>query len=269
MLPVGPGVALAEPSCPEPVTARAFHQQVAAGDSAYVDMDVEAFQAARSKAREMVPCLAEPVTPAQAAGFHRLEALGNFLARDHAASVASLRSLVAAAPGYTLSDDLAPAGHPLRLYFEIAENSVAAPTAPLPSLGSGWAQIDGTTTTSWPVDRPFLYQSFERSGAVASSSLVRVGESPPGFDDSVAGAVVSRRTRTARTLGFVSLGSAAVAGGLYLGARASSAQFWDPTTASAELDGLRTRTNALGWASTGLGVLAVGTGGAAIFAGTW
>ena len=97
------GPALAAPPCATPVTARDFHQKVADGDAAYADMDLTAFQAARVEARGMVPCLSEPLTPAQAAGFHRLEALGAFLARDHASAVASLRALVAAAPGYQLS----------------------------------------------------------------------------------------------------------------------------------------------------------------------
>lgn len=260
--------AQAAPSCPEPVTARAFYQQVSAGDMAYVAMDLDAFHQARMKARQMVPCLSEAITPAQAAGYHRLEALGAFLGRDHAGAVAALKALVGAAPGYQLSTELAPDGHPLRLYFSIAEGTPAAPTRTMAPLPEGWVAIDGATTTEWPVDRPYLLQSFDSGGQVESTALRSVGQ-PPVEEPKNRGMRVTAKTRTARTLSLVSGGAAVVAGGLYLGARASSKQFWDPSTPSAELAGLRSRTNTLGWASAGVGVVAVGTGGAAILVGTW
>jgi len=266
---MGPvGSASAAAPCDAPVSARAFHQQVAAGDSAYADMDLEAFQAARVAARAMVPCLAEPVTPAQAAGYHRLEALGEFLSRDHAGAVASLRSLVAAAPGYQLSSSIAPDGHPLRLYFEIAENTAAVPGVPLPESRLGEVKIDGTTAGSWPLDRPYLFQVVEKDGAVQQSSLQNIGVAPPGMAPGTASGPSSRNPN-AKVLGIVSASTAVVAGGLYLGARSASAKFWDPSTSTSELDGLRSRTNTLGWASAGLGVVAVGTGGAALLVGTW
>jgi hypothetical protein len=262
--------ALAAESCPEPVTARAFHQAVSAADTAYGQMDLEGFQAARAEARTMIPCLAEPLSPAQAAGFHRLEAMGDFLARDHAGAVASLRALAAAAPGYELSETLAPPGHPMLLFYDIARGTVSVDPVPLPATEGQWVRIDGASATVRPVDRPYLYQSFEGEGQVMTSTLVPTGQLPPGFDPSgppLAGP--TDRVRTARTLGWVSMGTAALAGGLYLGARSTSARFWDPSTPTEDLDGLRTRTNALGWTSASLGMAAFGTGGAALLVGTW
>jgi hypothetical protein len=188
--------AQAAPVCPEPVSSRAFHQQVSSGDAAYAEMDMDAFQQSRVQVRKMVPCLAEPITPAQAAGYHRLEALGSFLGRDHAGAVASLRALIAAAPGYQLSLDLAPDGHPLRTYFMIAEGTPAAPAITISPQGDGWLAIDGATSTDWPVDRPYLVQSFDGTGQVSSSALRSVGEPP--LESTVAmTAVVSPKIRTA------------------------------------------------------------------------
>ena len=257
-------------TCAEPVTARAFHQVVSQADAAYSQMDLEGFQAARQQARKMVPCLSEPISPAQAAGFHRLEAMGEFLARNHAGAVAALRALAAAAPGYALSEELAPQGHPLAMYYEIALGTVSVPPAPIPAEEGRWIHIDGTATTERPVDRPYLFQSFEEGGRVTTSGLVKAGRLPPGFEaPSPQLPKATDRTRTARTLGWVSVGTAAVAGGLYLGARRSSSQFWDPSTPTSDLDALRTRTNALGWTSAGVGWVAMGTGGAALLVGTW
>ena len=264
-----PGSVAAE-DCAEKVDARAFHQKVSEGDSAYAEMELEAFQAARMAARAMVPCLDEELTPAQVAGYHRMEALGSFLARDHAAAVASLRSLVAAAPGYTLSTDLAPDGHPFRLYFSIAEGTPPSPGAPLPRPAGGWVHIDGAAATERPVDRPYVYQAFDSGGILQVSALRETGALPPGDTGSVTALPrAAASTRTARVLGIVSAGSALVAGGLYLGARGSAGRFWDPSTPTEDLDALRTRTNTLGALSAGVGVVAVGTGGAALLVGTW
>jgi hypothetical protein len=268
---VGASASAAEPSCEQFFDARTFHQRVSEGDSAYAEMDLQAFQAARLGAREMVPCLAEPLSPAQVAGFHRIEALGAFLARDHAGAVASLRSLMAAAPGYQLSSELAPDGHPLRLYFNIAENALVLPGSPVAARPDGWTMVDGSTSAEWPIDRPYLYQEFDPSGGVRMSTVRASGVAPPGFTAEPDAAVRSSTagTKTARTLGFISAGSAVVAGGLYLGARASAGQFWDPATSAEELDSLRRRTNTFGALSAGVGFVAVGTGGAALFVGTW
>lgn len=262
--------AMGAPPCAEKVSSAAFYEQVASGDTAYIRMDIEAFQEARRQASQMIPCLDESLTPAQAAGYHRLEALGAFLGRDHAGAVASLRSVIAAAPGYQLSLEIAPTGHPLRMYFEIAEGSKSAPPVALGPIARGWVTVDGATSTSWPVDRPYLTQQFDSAGGVMVSALRTVGEAPSeelAVDDSFRS--VSAKIHTARTLSLVSAGAALVTGALYLGARSSANQFWDPSTPTAELDALRQRTNALGWASAGVGLVAVGTGGAAVLVGTW
>ncbi len=262
--------AMAEEPCAAPVSARSFHQIVSAGDAAYADMDLEAFQTARVTARQMFACLDEGITPAQAAGFHRLEALGYFLARDHANAVSSLRSLNAAAPGYALSTEIAPPNHPLRMYYDIAEQLVSLPAQPLPLAKSGWTEIDGSTATAWPVDRPYLIQKFDESGKVVLSSFQTAGTPPAGvLSEPKTLTAHTPKVQTAKTLSLVAGGSALLAGGLYLGARSSASQFWDPATPSSELDALRRRTNGLGWSSAGVGLVALGTGCAAIYVGTW
>lgn len=268
------GVAMpawAGPECAEPVSSQVFFQKISEAETAYGDLDLPAFRSSRMQARQMVGCLQEPLTPAQAAGFHRLEALAAFIDRDHARAVLSLRALVAAAPGYQLPADLAPEGHPLGLYFTIAEQSPTVPGAPLPAMVDGWAQIDGASSTEWPIDRPYLYQELSPSGQVRISAIQNSGASPPGFEKgaSVADRGRDAEARTARTLGVVSVGSAVLAGGMYLGARASSRTFWDPATASSELEALRRRTNTLGAVAAGFGVVSVGTGGAAMIVGVW
>jgi hypothetical protein len=60
-----------------------------------------------------------------------------------------------------------------------------------------------------------------------------------------------------------------VSGGLFLAADGRADAFWDPATASDELDGLRRQTNGLATLSAGLGLVAVGTGAAAVATVVW
>ena len=52
-------------------------------------------------------------------------------------------------------------------------------------------------------------------------------------------------------------------------ARSAEGQFWAPGTPQAELQGLRARTNTLGWLSAGAGAVALGTGASAFLVGSF
>lgn len=264
----------AEDACEAPVTAREVMQTVASAHAAYADLDLDGFKAAHLTLSGQLPCLVDSLSEGQTAGVHGVEALASFVDNNPAATVASFRSVLAAAPSYRLPEDLARSGHPLRTMFDTATGALPSPTAPMPQHPSreGWVHVDGTSATTWPVDRPYLVQAFDDAGRVTESGLYAAGAPPFGIDtrgSATAGRHRSSRMRQARVLAGVSAGSALVAGGLYLGARAAHTNFWDPSTPTADVEALRTRANALGWASAGVGAIAVGTGGAAVLVGTW
>jgi hypothetical protein len=112
----------------------------------------------------------------------RAEALTAFLDREPARAVAALRSLVEISPGYVLSDELAPPGHPLRTYYDIAVGSPRVPGRALARPRSGWIEIDGAAQEQAPVDRPYLFQRMDRAGKVVQSQLVAAGQSPDAYD---------------------------------------------------------------------------------------
>lgn len=242
------------------------------GDAAFAELDDEGFLEARARSLEMVPCLAEPVTPGQAALFHKLHALGAFVDRDDAAAVGHFRGVVTASPGYKLPVSVAPEGHPLRTHFAVAEGTVALPEPLLPVPRDGAVHVDGRRSTTAPIDRPFLYQRVDSGGQVLESAVLRPGQPVPEYETAGRSGRVgasSARRRINVPLAATS-GVAAVASGvLFLSARGSSASFWDPTTPTVELDALRSRTNTLGWLSAGAGVVAVGAGAGAFIAGTF
>jgi hypothetical protein len=264
-----PGRAAAAEPCELRASARELGQAVAAADAAFADMDEEAFRARRAEAARLVGCLGEGLTPGQAAAWHRLEALGAFLDRDPAAAVAAFKAVLAAAPGYALPESLAPDGHPLRTYLQIAAGTPKTPGLPLAPVKEGWQQLDGEARAEVPADRPFIYQRFDPSGAVATSFAVRPGQLPPELSTPARSAPKARDSRVQVQLAVTSGLAAVASGAFYAAARHSSATFWDPSTPNAELEDLQRATNARGWTSAGLGAVALGTGAAAFLVGAW
>lgn len=253
--------------CEEKVQVSKVAQEISAGDAAFADMEDTRFQEARSTTLREIPCVEGSFTSTQAAALHRLQALGAFLDREHADAVGSFRALLAIAPGYQLPESLAPEGHPLRLYFDIAAGMQEIEGDALPVPRTGWVQIDGRAAETVPIDRPYLFQYFDESGTVAKTALVRPGLTPPDYP--------ARPEHDGGKLGVhvplvITAGAAAVvSGSLYLVAAQQESEFWDTETDPADLETIRKRANTLGALSTGIGVVALGTGVSAVVVGSW
>ena len=267
-LGASPGTARAS-ECQDYLRAKDLVRIITEGDTAFSALDDETFASARREAVKSVQCLEEPLSPGQAALLHKLQALGAFVDRDDAAAVASFHSLVLASPGYALPDSLAPEGHPLRTHFAVAEGMVVVPGAPLPTPKSGRVHVDGRPATAAPQGRPWVFQHIDDSGAVLGSALVASGEGVPEYANKGLPVEPGARRGLNRPLAVTSGVAALASGALYLSARGTAAQFWEPTTPTGQLDGLRDRTNTLGWLSAGAGVVAVGAGAGAFIAGTF
>jgi hypothetical protein len=255
----------AQAACPTQVSPDDLARQLTEADVAFLDLDEEGFEQARTAAAWGVPCLSGALGSGQAAGFHRVEALGSFLARDHAGTVRSFRSVIASSPGYILSDELAPAGHPLRVLFVVAEGleATVGPTLATPKKGEIW--IDGERALAQPAGRPFIFQHLGLEGQIYSSALVQPGGSMPVY------AAMREKTRSGvnMPLAITAGVSALASGGLYWLAGSQADKYWDPTTPDGELDALRGQANALGWASVGVGTIAVSAGAGAFLFGSW
>ena len=270
--------ALARAECAELVSSRSFGQMISEGDGAFADLDEATFYSARARARNAIPCLKEPLDTAKVAAWHRLDALGHFLERDHGGTVRSFRSVLTVAPGYLLPESLAPEDHPLRIDFEAAQGLGSGPSEALPPPADGSLLIDGVNTLEVPLDRPYLFQRLDASGMVAQSTVVDSGQAAPIYEAGrVRGGSRTGTTAKASRGGFkvngplmATAGVAAIAsGGLYMLARGASQNFWDPSTADEELAGLRSRTNLYQGLSLGAGLVAVGAGTGAVVAGSF
>lgn len=264
-------------ACPRELSPDELARMLSTADAAFADLDADVFGEALSSVRAGVPCVNKALTAGQVAAYHRAEAYQSFLDRDHAGAVQHFRAMLAAAPGYRLSEEIAPEGHPLRVDFEIAQGLPAEATRSLPAPTSGSLRVDGRLTDQAPRALPFVLQQVDDSGKVMLSTLVEAGstlelypaqESPRrGKDPEKAGA---RRTIT-MPLVAATLVTGATAAALYGMSNAQVNEFWDPAPPADpdELARLQRQANTTATLSLGLGLVAAGTGTAAVLSFAW
>ncbi|RME29156.1 MAG: hypothetical protein D6798_00745 [Deltaproteobacteria bacterium] len=277
-LAVAPAAASA--ACDAPVGVDELARLLSTADAAFAELDADTFTSALVQARRAIPCLSEPLNSNVTSNLHRAEAFQAFLDRDHARAVQHFRAMLLASPGYILSEMVAPDGHPLRIDFEIAEGLPAAEMIELTPPASGFMWVDGRPGSEAPADLPYILQVGDETGAVVLSRFVDVGSTPPAYEPAArdrrrrgAAASASADDGRRRRLG-PPLVAAAVVGGvasasLYAMSAERNHEFWDPATADEDLQRLRSQTNTLAYASLATGVIAVGTGTAAVLSFTW
>ena len=245
------------------MAAQDLGRVISAGDAAFGALDAQAFRAADSEAARLLPCLDEALEPAQVAALHRLHALAAFLARDHAGAVSAFRSMLATAPDYRLSEEAGAAQPPAPHRLPGGGRDGLGAGAPLRAPRQGWVQVDGQRAEQAPADRPWVFQHFSEDGQVLGTSLVPVGGETPAYPSRSRGGSGAR----------VPLGSPPVWPQRhrepFLLAQSSEQAFWDPSTPTGDLQGLRDQTNTFGWLSAGAGVVAAGAGAGAVLSGSF
>jgi hypothetical protein len=245
---------LAEAACPS--TVAAMNADVDAAVTAFSAMDRTTFLQARDRAREAFPCLTELLTPADIAAYHRMEALHAFVAKDKGVATSLFAASVALQPNYVLPEGLAPDGSPLRTIWDDAhERKTKAFTSIQPPEKMA-LYVDGKPQTRRATDRPVVLQVTSRSGEVRYTSPLTTGA--PNPDWATIAAVQTDKPAFSMPLLAAGAGTVAVAGGLFGGAMATRAKYFDPETPFESLDGLRKGSNTLGYVAQGVGVVGLG-----------
>ncbi len=262
----------AHASCEEPGERSTVLLSVAKAEQAFHQMDIDGFHAARDQALTELPCLVDPLQPADAARIHVLGALDAFTRNDETAAVNALRSVLRADPTYALPAELVPEGHALRLQLEVAATIADSAPRSLPDPSDGALLVDGNEATVAPADRPFILQLRQQSGDIQVTSYVQSrGPLPlwatPAPAPRELGLVVEAPPPTpARPWGWVgAAGASAVAAGALWGMNARSrAAFMSEDTPYEDLEGLRSRTNTTAGIAIGTAALGVGFGTVAV-----
>ena len=257
----------AHAECIEPVPANVISQLVTTGTTAFLEMEEDQFRTSLDQATRLIPCLNEGLSGGQAANYHKLDAFGRFLDRDHWGTVASFKAVLMSAPGYELSPSVAPDSHPLRIYFGVAEGLPTSNGSLLPRPKAGWIHIDGAPAAAAPVDRPYVFQLFDDDGALVQSEVVFAGQMPDKFPNK--GTVSDRKFGISLPLAATSIVLGGASFGAHLLAQNTAKRFWDPETPKDSLISLQRQTNGLSGAALGLGIASAGTASMAVVVGSW
>ena len=76
---------------------------------------------------------------------------------------------------------MAPAGHPLRIDFEVAQGTVHVAGDPVPAPADGVIRVDGGVAIEFPRDRPYLFQHQTQDGAIPVTAVVGIGVEHPRY----------------------------------------------------------------------------------------
>jgi hypothetical protein len=268
-------------ACPETTTAEALTRNVARAEAAFAAMDLSTFTIEAGKIPDHLRCIGDILYAEEAASVHRVNALNAYLQQRPDAVVASFRSALATDPTMQLSSEIAPAGNLLRELFETAQSATDPPPRPLSVPDGTSVSVDGSPGQTLPVDRPAVVQMSAENKGILWAGVVPPGQLPPDWravgyvpPPSAAAKAGPRERRPPSVPWLVAAGSTAlVSGSLYVAALSSRAAYKNPDNpnmkTTSDLKALRQRTNALGYSSMGLGVVAVGLGACAWLEVRW
>lgn len=193
--------AAAEAGCDAPVEPAAWSREMDQAEAAFADLDQEKFAERLALATHDLACLSAPVSPQQAARYHRLVGLEQFIQRDEERARLAFAAAREVDPMGALPARLLPPGHVARALSESASTPGELTPLWLPAGHRLW--VDGTLAEQRPTDRDTIVQ-LEVDGAIRSSEHLRP-------EDGLPRGVRRRAARTA-TLWAAGVTSLAVAG---------------------------------------------------------
>lgn len=243
--------------CDQPTQLAELREAYTRGEQAFAELDLAALNAADEVARGTLECLSEPITPSDAAAFHRLMGLTAFANLDRERVSSEFHAARKLEPGYSFPPELAPEGHPLlEAYARAVLLDEGELVTPFPPVG-GYVTVGGVRGAPRASASPAVVQVFDSSGAVLETLYVGPGDRLPEWGPKP---LPERSTDHRIPLIFATGSTLIASGALYGVAQLSEKQFWDPNTPTAELPELRQRTNSMAFGGLAFGVLAVGLG---------
>lgn len=166
--------------CSAPVAPSQLTASVEDAMLSFATMDEEGFATASQAATAAIPCLSAPLSPAEAAAYHRMAGLGAFFDGDVSAAKASLRAAATLQPDFVFSAKIAPEGGKLATLYTEAQAAGASKTTGLPIPSDGTLLFDGAKSNRRPTEVPTLMQ-FVVGDAARVSALLAPGAPMPSL----------------------------------------------------------------------------------------
>lgn len=248
----------ASAACGAPSDIGVFSAAAPRAQLAMGSLDAAGFSSAVAQARAALSCLAEPLTPLDAAGYHGLEALSAFADGQPEEAVRAFASAVATVPGFRLPSVIAPEGGDLDVLLARAKALPPSEVQALPPY-DGILFVDGVRALTRPVARPCVLQLIGGDGRARSTYYLRGTDPLPSWDPPptlLLRLLPEPRARPSVPFALAAGSTALVAGGLYALGGMAHAEFANPATPYEDLAGLQTQTNLALGGAIALGVTA-------------
>lgn len=263
-------------ACPASPSDLSTH--AATAEKAFAELDAATFTTTMETITAELDCLESVIPPGIAAEVHKSHGLASFLARDLDGAKASFRSAAAIDESMVLDPGYAPEGGPLHSAWAAAAE--LGPSAKEAMPQEGW--VDGLRATERPRDTPHILQT--ANGDTYRGTWLTAGQELPEWASAAVAAVDEPEPvghgagkekgegLSATTLQLASASGAALvlSGGLFAAALAQQGKFKnDDTLTYSERADMQKRTNNLGFAAQGIGVVGLGLGATAVISTRW
>ena len=273
-------------ACDTPTYATDIQDALRSAEAHFSVFEIPEFESELDRAFAGVECLKEPIEIHLAAELHRFGGIRAFGEDDLDLARRSFAAARALEPAYNFPSTLFPKDHPILVEYS-ALNPVDA-SEPVPRLADGRFTLDGSPSSTRPIDRPAVVQWIGADGGIRVSKYVLPGsplpEAPrytgvtvePKRDPVVDAPPIAKRNQKRRWIAVASSGALLATAGLTYGAALLNKQGFNKVDADLyepdnfkqykdELTKYQRRANALTVVSLVTGVGAVGVGVTAVF----
>ena len=179
------GAALAQdaertvPDCPNATTLTELQDAYTRGEASFANLDIDGLNSAANDAEGGLPCLREPITPKDAAAYHRLMGMHAFASQERDRVKAEFHAARKLQPGYEVPADVAPPGHPMIAAYDEAvlvdEGELQQPVPPV----DGYVTVGGVRGAARAANSPAVLQVFEPGDTISETLYLSPGTEMP------------------------------------------------------------------------------------------
>lgn len=262
---------LAWGACPQPAHTGELAAKLAAAESAYGTLDVDTFANSLDEAAIILPCVAEPIEPALAATWLRMQGLRYFIERDAAKADLAFAAARTVDSVYDFPLNLVPTGHSLRAHYTALDPTTLT-RSEVPHPKAGELRFNGLADV-WRSDAaPAIVQVISEEGAVLATAYVQAGQPLPPYEAIALPKASAGRSLSPKVPLGAAAGVAAAASVVLYVMAAEGASDFEAYRADDDVDALdarRARVNGLTAGAIGAGILALAGGAGVVFVGEW
>lgn len=164
--------------CPPAALALAI-QRIGEIKAAYVNVDIQAFDAGATELAGLVRCIDDPLTPQMAVEIHHVMGLRAFANQDEMGAQRSLSAVRELAPEWRPNEATIEPESPLHRFYAMELPAEEIPLAARPP--GGWL-VDGEGGAFVPGHRAFVLQAIGRRGQIVYSGYHTSPTTLPAFD---------------------------------------------------------------------------------------